>query len=155
MTKGIDNFIIATDKGVSMNDQNELGSRHRHHWSGRDRAKDVEALADKVAAVVELYNDDGRLVQLGPAGELVPVNFAAFRDLIANSIAGVRVVNRGGGGVWRCEFYGYAFAPKPRFNPTAQTPQPPADSDYEPDATVLDELFRELPSRLPRVERKG
>jgi hypothetical protein len=133
-----------------MSDDNELGGRHRHHWSGRDRTKDVEALADKIATVVELYNDDGRLVQLGPAGELMPVNFAAFRELVANSIAGVRVVNRGGGGAWRCEFYGYAFAPKPRFNPTSRNPQPPADSDNEPDATVLDELFREMPARLPR-----
>jgi hypothetical protein len=92
-----------------MSDENELGGRHRHHWSGRDRAKDFEALADKVAAVVELYNDNGRLVRLGPAGELVPINFAAFRDLIASSIAGVRVVDRGG--VWRCESTGTPSRP--------------------------------------------
>jgi hypothetical protein len=135
-----------------MNDQNELGGRHLHHWTGLDRAKDVEDLITKIAAVVELYNDGGRLVQLGPAGELVPVNFAAFRDLIANSIAGVKVVN--GGERWQRELYAYAFAPRPRFNPTWQNPQPPTDSAHEPDASVLDELFREMPARLPRVERK-
>jgi hypothetical protein len=80
--------------------------RHRcRNRSGCDRDKDIAALADKIAAVVELFNHDGALVQLDPTtGKPIPVNLAAFRDLIANSIAGVRVVNRGGGGVWRCEF---------------------------------------------------
>ena len=50
-----------------------------------------------VVASVELYNDGGRLVQLDPnTGQLLPVNLAALRDLIGQSIAAVRVVNRDG-----------------------------------------------------------
>jgi len=61
-----------------MNNQNELNGRHRHHWSGVDRAKDVEALIDKVATVVELYNDNGRLVQLALYGR---INSSQLRHL--------------------------------------------------------------------------
>lgn len=90
--------------------------------------KDVEALIDKVAAVVELFNDNGRLVRLDPTGELVPVNFAAFRALIDQHVAAVRLVNRGTPDKpsWERAYASYAFLPKPKFHPTWQTPHPPA-----------------------------
>ena len=137
-----------------MNIQNdELGNRHQHRWSGLDRDKDIAALADKLAEVVDnLFNHDGALVQLDPTGKLLPVNRAALHDIITKHIAAVRVVNRDG--VWRKEFFSYAFAPKPRFGPpTVANPRADKDTGHEPDLEVLDQLFRhELLWRVPKQD---
>jgi hypothetical protein len=149
MKKGIENFIIGNGKGVSMNDQNELNGRQPHHWSGRDRDKDTAALADKIAAVLPLFQRDGGLFRL-EGGKLVGVALAEFRGLVEKAICTERAVNRDG--VWQREFVSFGFPPKPRFNPTMANPTAPAA--LEPDDKVLDLIYRhELAWRLPRVEK--
>jgi hypothetical protein len=55
-------------------------------------------------------------VQLGGNGELVPINFAAFRKLIDGAICGVRVVSCDR--VWRKEYFTYKFDPPQRPAPS-------------------------------------
>jgi hypothetical protein len=108
--------------------------------------------AELAVAVDGLCNQDGGIARLDENGGLSPVAFADYCDLVDKHIAGVRVVNRDG--VWQREYYSYAFAPKPRFGPpTMANPNPGAGAGREPDATVLDEIYRhELVLRLPKVE---
>jgi hypothetical protein len=81
-----------------------IKNERRHHQTRqspsvslirRDRIKDIEALADKIAVTIELCNRDGALVRLDPEGKLLPVNLATLRSLIDQSIAGVRLMNCG------------------------------------------------------------
>ena len=134
-----------------MNDQNELNGRQPHHWSGRDRETDTAALADKLAAVLPLFQHDGSLFRL-EGGKLVGVSLAEFRGLLDKHICGERAVN--GGGVWRVEYFTYGFPAKPKFIPTMQNPHPDPKLEFEPDDKVLDLIYRhELAWRLPRVEK--
>jgi hypothetical protein len=134
-----------------MNDQNELNRRHVHHWSGRDRDKDTAALADKLAAVLPLFQHDGGLFRL-EGGKLVGVALAEFRGLIEKAICAERAVNRAG--VWQREYVSFGFPSKPRHIPTMQNPHPDPKLEFEPDDKVLDLIYRhELAWRLPRVEK--
>jgi hypothetical protein len=101
---------------------------------------------------VELYNRDGELVVIDPAGRLTPVNLAGLRELIARSICGVRVVKDSTG--WRREYFEYPFATRPHPGaPRAEDHGKPPAVSREPDATVLDALYRhESLWRIPRVE---
>jgi hypothetical protein len=124
-----------------------------HHWDGRDRKADVDALADAIAASVEgLCNHDEQLVRLDGNGELVNVNMAAFRELIDKSICGIRVVNRGSG--WQREYFTYEFAPRRRPDPMLAGRGPlPELRNTEPDSATLDQLYRsKLLRRIPKVE---
>jgi hypothetical protein len=120
-------------------------------WTGQDRAKDVAALTEAIAASTKLYNHDGALVRL-VEGRLLPVNRAALLDLIGQHICGLRLVMRDGR--WQEDYYPLAFNPMPH-------PGPPRPEDCgkvpersrEPDAVVLDEIYqRALPECLPRVQ---
>ena len=134
-----------------MNDQNKLNGRKLHHWSGLDRDLDTVTLATAIAATGELFNQDGMLVRLDQ-GKLIGITRTALREFIAQHIAAIRLVERGG--EWRKEFYAYDFLPKPRVRqPTAAKPLPDAGGTREPDEQVLDRLFRhELLPRVPRVQ---
>lgn len=130
-----------------MNARNELGSRRLHHWRGGERQRNpvfgdplkenIDELADAIAATIELYNHGGRLTQLGAAGELVPVNMDRFRALLDKHLCSVRVVN--GNGIWQRVYAPFGFAHG-------------ADTSREPDAKVLDAIYRsELLWRIPKV----
>jgi hypothetical protein len=100
---------------------------------------------------VELYNRDGELVVIDPAGQLTPINLAGLRELIARTICGVRVVKDSTGGGASIE-YPFATRPHPGAPRAEDHGKPPAGS-REPDATVLDALYRhESLWRIPRVE---
>jgi hypothetical protein len=127
----------------------ERNDRRVHHWRGEDRQADIAALADAIAASANnLFNHDGALVQVDE-GEL-PVNFADFCSLVDRRICGVRAVRRDGG--WWKEYFSYRFPPAARPDPTRGGLRPPPDKS-EPDAAVLDQLYRvEVLSRVPKVE---
>jgi len=128
----------------------ELNGRRVHHWRGQDRQADIAALADAIAAAANnLFNRDGALVQL-EEGELNQVNFAEFCSLIDRRICGVRAVHRDG--AWWKEYFSYRFPPAARPDPRLSGPQPAPDRS-EPDAKVLDQLYRvELLPRVPKAE---
>jgi hypothetical protein len=98
-------------------------------------------LADAIAAAVpELYNDSGRLVQLNGNGKLVGVSLVALRELIDKHICGVRVVIRDG--VGRKEYFSYQFNSRPHPGPPrADRPPPDENRSREPDAQALDEIL--------------
>jgi hypothetical protein len=123
--------------------------RHIFHWSGQDRKQDIDELTDAIAAAIELYNQDGKIVRIENR-ELVPVNLASLRRLIDKSICTVRAVNRGSG--WEREYLTYRFPPARRVDASRSGPQLPLD-ESEPTEEILNEIFRtELLKRLPRVE---
>ena len=97
-------------------------------------------LTDEIAESIELYNHDGTLVQLDySTGKLISINRDALHRLIDKHIAAVRVVNHGTKG-WQREYYSYGFAHG-------------ADTRLEPDAKVLDQIYRhELSWRIPKVK---
>jgi hypothetical protein len=124
--------------------------RRVHHWRGTDREEDADALADTIAVALPLFNRDGSLVRLDSAGQLVPINFAAFRKLVDKHVCGERLVQRGSG--WQREYFTYQFNTPWRPDPAAAGPRLPPD-EREPDETVLDRIYRsELAMRLPRAE---
>jgi hypothetical protein len=129
----------------------KLDGRRPHVWSGTDREKDTAALVEAiVVGVPRLCSLDGSIAQLDGAGGLSAVNLTTFRELIQKYVCGVRIVRNGSG--WAYDYYSYAFLPKPRFNPTNANPTPDAGWSREPDAGVLDAIYRtELVRRLPRV----
>jgi hypothetical protein len=121
------------------------------HWSGKDREADTAKLADAIAAIGELFNDDGKIVRLNGAGEKVGVNLADFRDYLTERIAYVKLVARADG-KWQREYAPYWFAPQPRIDTSKPGPWPEPD-ETTPDDKVLDEIYRrELLWRLPRVQ---
>jgi len=68
-----------------------------HHWSGLDRQKDTDELTRTIAAAIPgLCNRVGPIARL-EQGQLIPVNFAAFRKLVDKHICYARAVNRGAG----------------------------------------------------------
>ena len=120
--------------------------RRVHVW------RNTDALADAVAAAVEIYNQGGVLVQLGSDGQLVPVSLAGLRGLIDASICGTRLVPNGTG--WKRERFTFAFDPKPRApNPTWESGLPTAPGpSTEPTAEDLREIYvHALLPRIPRV----
>jgi hypothetical protein len=119
--------------------------RRVHVW------RNTDALADEIAAAVELFNQDNTLVQLDSSGQLSPVSLAGLRSLIDASICGVKVVNCGTR--WQREFFTFAFNPRPRTPPpTQQSGLPTAQGPTtEPDAEVLREIYQH--ALLPRVPR--
>jgi hypothetical protein len=126
--------------------------RRIFHWRGKNREQDIAALADVIAAAVEIYNQNEQFVQLGPTGQLIPVNLASLRELIGKHIAGMRVVVSNG--VGRKEYFSYSFDPAAR-------PGPPRWEDHgrgaviatEPDDKALRQIYTdELLWRIPRVE---
>jgi hypothetical protein len=122
--------------------------RYIHIWRG-----DAAALAETIAeATPGLCTQDGGIFQLNEKKELVGIGRNALQGLINQHIAGVRVVKNGAG--WQYELYSYEFAPTPHRGPPTWTNQTPgADAAHEPDAAVLDQIYRtELALRLPRVE---
>jgi hypothetical protein len=131
----------------------ELGSRRLHVWRGRHHGstrphglvdavkEDTATLAEAIVEAVELFNAGGQLVQLDPTGKIIPINRAALHGLVSKHIAAVRVVNVGTADppIWQRQYYSFGF-------------EQHADTAHEPDAKVLDELFRnELLWRLPKV----
>ena len=85
-----------------------------HHWSGLDRQKDTDELTRTIAAAIPgLCNRVGPIARL-EQGELIPVNFAAFRKLVDKHICYARAVNRGAG--WEWEYPSYKFPPARRFD---------------------------------------
>ena len=75
--------------------------RQVHHWVGKDRKADIDALTSAIAESIEIYNQDGALVRLDENGKLVGVNLASLRELIDKSICAARVVmNNGVKAVW-------------------------------------------------------
>jgi hypothetical protein len=146
-----------------MNDQNGPGKRPLrdilhlspdgcliHHWSGLDRKKDTDELTRAIAAAIPgLCNREGAIARLDEEGKLAGVNFATFRELVGRHVCKACLINHGAR--WEWEYVPFAFAPARRFDPSLSGPQPPAD-ESEPDAAVLEEIFRtELVKRLPRV----
>jgi hypothetical protein len=131
---------------------NELGNRRLHHWRGKDRQADIAALADAIAAAVELYNHGGGLVRLDGNGKLVNVNLDALRELIGKHICAVRAVPNGTG--WRKEYFSYAFAPAARLGPPRwEDHRRQPDLAVEPDDKALRQIYTdELLWRIPRVE---
>jgi hypothetical protein len=133
----------------------ELGNRVVHHWHGVNREADLAALADAVAASVEVFDDNGSLVRLSEDGKLVNINRADLQELIGKRICGMRAVNPEGTG-WQREYFSYQFDPPPRLGPpTAANPRPgEGQPNNGPDAADLDRLYRtELLPRLPKVVR--
>jgi len=121
-----------------------------HHWQGRDRQQDINALADAIASAIELFNHNGTLVRLGDDGELVPVNFADFRVLIDQRICTLRLMRKGT--KWRKEFYPFPFDPVPPSGPrTNAMGLQTATRSSGPDDKALREIFDALPALLPRV----
>jgi hypothetical protein len=75
---------------------------------------------------------------LGGNGELVPINFAAFRKLIDGAICGVRAVSCDG--VWPKEYFTYKFAPSTVACPLAGPALAATTTGREPDSNVLDQI---------------
>ena len=124
-----------------------LNGRIVFTWPGRNRRADTDELARAIAAVGELYSGDGGFRRIQD-GKLAQVNFAAFRAFLDERIAGCRAVCRDG--VWRREYFSYRFDPAPRRDQTK--PAPDDDLYAEPDANVLDDLYRRsLAPLLPKV----
>jgi hypothetical protein len=113
---------------------------------------DTSRLCDAIAEAIPRLCDNGGIAQLDGKGGLEPVNRAALQALISQHLAGARVVKNGAG--WQYELYSYDFAPRRHPGaPTLLNPNPGADAAREPDAGVLDEIYRtELVLRLPKVE---
>jgi hypothetical protein len=125
--------------------------RRIHHWRGKDRQTDIAALADAIAAAVEIYNQNEQLVQLGPTGQLIPVNLASLRELIGKHICGMRVVMSNG--VGRKEYFSYEFSPAARQGPPRWEDRREAVLATEPDDKALRAIYtEELLWRIPRVE---
>jgi hypothetical protein len=121
-----------------------------HHWRGRDRQQDINALADAIASATELFNHNGTLVRLD-GGELVPVNFADFRARVGQRICSLRLMRKGT--QWRKEYYSFDFAPVPPSGPrTNAMGLQRTTTMTEPDDKVLRQIYtEELLWRLPRV----
>jgi hypothetical protein len=132
------------------NSPDDRNGRTIFHWHGQDRKAAIAALADTIVAAVDgLCNHDGSIARLDGKGGLSPVNFATFRQLIDKNVAAVRVVNCEG--VWRKEYYAFAFDPPPGPDMQFGGRRPPPNPN-EPDLPVLDALYRhEVVARLPRV----
>jgi hypothetical protein len=128
----------------------QLNGRAVHHWSGTDRAKDIEALCETIrSAIPALCTRDGQLAMFKD-GALSPVNLATLRALLDQRIAAERVVPRNGAWVREYFTYQYAITPKWRWDGRGAEPQPPPET--EPDAAALDTIYRtELAKHLPRV----
>jgi hypothetical protein len=123
------------------------------HWRGRDRAEDIAALADAVAAAVPgLANLSGTLAHLDAHGGLSPLGRNALQRLIDEAICGMRVVNRDG--LWQREYFTFGFEQPPRPDPALIGRGPlPGIPATEPDLPALDELLKaELIWRVPRVK---
>src|SRR4051812_45292426 len=133
-----------------MND--ERNGRRLHLWRGKDREKDIAELTRAIAATGELFDHNGAIVRL-EGGQLVGVNRDGWRAFIGQNFCGLRVVKNGTG--WKREFYEYRFAsPPPRQQPRPEDFGKAEAVVHEPDATVLDEIYRHrLLERLPKVER--
>jgi hypothetical protein len=111
-------------------------------WRGRDRKEDTNELADAIAAAVELFNRDGALVRLNGDGELINVNLAGLRELIDESICGVRAVNRGTR--WQREYFSYRFDPLQHPGPRCAEDglQASENRSTGPDSKVLEQIYR-------------
>lgn len=132
---------------------NEPNGRRLHHWIGKDRTADIAELADTIAAVGKLFNHDGVIVQLDPKGKLIQLNLAGLRAFIDQHICGVRLVALDNGWQWQRQYFTYQFEPRQRPNPMHWPPPQSIPDETEPDATVLDEIYRhELAPRLPRAQ---
>jgi hypothetical protein len=146
-----------------MNDQNGPGKRPLrdvlhlspdgrliHHWTGLNRRADTDELTRTIAAAIPgLAVHEGAVVRLDESGELTRPNFASFRTLVGQYLCKASLVNRDGR--WGWVHTPFAFAPARRFDASLSGPQPATD-ESEPDAAVLEEIFRtELVKWLPRV----
>jgi hypothetical protein len=156
--------ILAGAKERTVNDQSNrklrdvLGiapdGRHIHHWIGKDRDKDIAALTSAIVGIGELFEHQGTLVQLSPAGELIPTNLAGLQEFIDKHICGMRIVKDGIG--WRREYFTWPFYPAPR--PAQGTVEAGIASQGShrtagPDQVALRQIYLEdLLGRLPRVE---
>jgi hypothetical protein len=124
------------------------------HWRGTaDREADIDRLADAIAtAVPGLCNRDGTVARLDEGGNLCPINLAAFRDLIGESICGARVVPNGTTS-WKTELYTFEFPLTVRRGPPTNATGLVVDSRTSgPDEQVLRQIYLELlPQRLPKV----
>jgi hypothetical protein len=125
----------------------ELRGRIVFTWPGRNRRADTDELARAIASTGELYQGDGWFCRIH-GGQKLQVNFAQFRAFLDERIAGVRAVYRDGS--WQREYFSYRFDPPPRRDQTK--PAPDDDLYPEPDANVLDDLYRRsLAPLLPKV----
>ena len=129
--------------------QNSPDGRRVHTWRGRDRKEDIDELVAAIAASVAglCSSHEGTIFRLD--GTMVGRN--AFRELVDEHICGCRALPCDGG--YQYDYYTFAWAPRPRFIPTWEKQTPDPKLELQPDEKALFEVFEELPSRLPRIEK--
>jgi hypothetical protein len=125
--------------------------RRVFHWAGQNRDADITALTAAVAETVPgLCERSGSVAKLTEGGELEHVNLDRCRQLIGQSICGMRIVPNGS--KFQREFYTFEFAPVPNPGPrTAAMGLRRATRSDGPDEGVLREILQRLPMLLPRV----
>ena len=127
-----------------MNDD-KLKGRRVFSWKGKNPVADVNAFADAIAEVADLFNLEGTLVWLND-GELIPVTKILLVKIITKFIARKRIKNIGT--KWAVEYCSFEF-------PIS------ADIAVEPNDAVLNILLGtrqrvdqpEIPGLLERVPR--
>jgi hypothetical protein len=127
--------------------------RRVFHWCGQNKDADIAALTAAAAETIPgLCERSGSIAKLTENGELEHVNLDRFRQLISQSLCGMRVVRGDNGTGWKREFYTFEFAPVPNPGPrTAAMGLQHAVRSDGPDDKVLREIFERLPTMLPRV----
>jgi hypothetical protein len=129
---------------------NAPDGRSIHHWRGKNREQDVAALADAIAGIGELVNNEGALFRLDGDGKLTSVNLAGLQEFVGKHICGVRVVVRDGVGQRR--YFSYAFPPLPKGPPRFEDRNKGVEL-IEPDDKVLKQIYiDELLWRIPPVK---
>jgi hypothetical protein len=118
---------------------------------GQNRDADIAALAAAVAETVPgLADRNGSIARLTEDGELIHVNLPMLRELISQSLCGMRIVPNGS--KFQREFFTFEFAQTPNPGPrTAAMGLQKATRSDGPDDAVLRQVYDMLPTLLPRV----
>ena len=127
-----------------MRDTTELGTRTVFTWQRHQARSMEEAItwppnADALASLLigsnaHFFRKDERLVWLSPEGELVLINAANARAILAQYVVTKRLANDGNGR-WQAEYIPFAFE----------------QGAEEPNAKTLIELLSKLLERAPRA----
>jgi hypothetical protein len=146
----VEEQVSATSSSEDNMSDRTIG-RRVFHWVGIDRNADVAALTAAVAETVPgLCERSGSVARLTENGELEHVNLDRLRQLIGQSLCGVRVVPNGS--KFQRDFFTFEFAPVSNPGPrTAAMGLQRATRSDGPDEGVLREILQRLPQLLPRV----